>query len=1499
MNSIEISQEFLSRYDAIYDTLFTNYTRVDTETNVLSKLEDKVNSIAFQSFKVMLGSNSKAEGVLSGEEDDEDEDYSEDYDSEDYDEYEDYDNENNFQDDSDTADEVSSLIAKNKDTDIFKVFKFIALSGINSFYGLSNLNDIVVSKDGKGNKFGYKGAFTGLSLYANGLMRDGNGFMRGAYNRLLATERTCDIDEYFDKGYYVEDIKRVSNLLRSVTRYKIDDDLRSALVMAFNDTLNIEVSNITSVYSELLAPAFGIDNYEGVFTFNLACPVVGLDSNFVRKRIEPVNVFAKIYQPIVSSNLRIKLVSKRGTDRQFDYSVIFESFASGNTEPIYFPYKILEIISLGDWTATKQLVYKGCANGESDSLDKYLSLLDTNFRNDIFNYCAYVCKQLYKKYDSDITNNWTLVDLLTDIDCPYGDKFKEEVKGYLRYYTHCVTTAVIVSSLDTDSKMSYGVSITNILAFRIKVVCNHELVSNQEFCSQLSKKLYNNKETMSDIVVTSQTVTNFGVYLRDFEYTFDADKVNARPIFAYKALTKLQDQGMQIDWNNMLLGRYTNGSICRSASGEKINLQAKQLHNIYAGSRSGKGVMCFNIFATAIASGKPLFYIDRKPDTAVVLKALSGGGMFAVNGGQYDATIDLQKQFSPDKINYRVPKYLEMVLDSNVVKGDLLYFRGVLLCFCLVAFMDKVRNKSDSRYIKISSKLANGCIFVFDEFTNFLDKFLSQKVTTQGWFKSCYSDVKLKKWGMLLTDLITAKSKLDAKMQSEKASEADIMKLQSAYDTVLENITSDLDISNIYFSEFSDCYVDTLSEIPELFRSAGDLVKQAQFFIIGQNIMPEYYNSAMEFVPSNGGNLNKFIKSVQKVENKDKPDLPLIGLLKTLDSDFILGHQPNGKGGDPRYLAQGKKGTKSSQLLSASMRCFAYHKGGSNMGYDTLLKFTDTEAYFNGKTSEMNKFLENEVTYFKPFLILNNADVPPDELLQPDLPNLGVSDTLESKRKGAKGYTQYSDSQYVGQCLTTCNRAGLTWEDLLKDNKDVDGKFHNGVGFEGYITQLCGTVPVDKMCISGDIMSIFVNEVFGYKDGTWLDFLADFRPEALFRASDFINAIDSPDKLKIQNRLSRYFFSKPLIKSKNGFSFAVLFKDELGSLAQYYPDENGELGTAYTSNTDSGVSDDSEFVTEVEDEIFNNTENEEFGEESNTEFIENDSFGATFSENDNIGYEEGSSNNTNNKLPNLTEVLMHIEDFDDVDSIRSLIMPYKWEDLCDTDKNNLLHPNLSPKYNSKIAMSVDELRNGKITLGWITPKTLQVLLAPYKKAKSGDTAVDGDRGTSSAEVIETVQLLDISKMLSVCGYAEVNIRSYLRGYGSSSLMSRDLKLLRDMTRFFNNTDSNSILEDTLNSVDELASSDDLSKVSLKALAILISPYVSNKSRLDDMDLSLIEDLLTMGSKDKVLQGCVETYKKMLEDIVSSKSLNMSQKIFDKIALMSAKILVLETLGKVK
>lgn len=1107
----EIDGAFLKKYDEIYGTLFTNYTRISDKAG-LNSLEEDLNTVAFQAYMDKTKTSSAEDDV------------------------------NKNGDVSDVAEAINNC----SQTDEFKVFKFIVLAGLSSFYGLSYLNEYVNT----GNSFGYDNSFVGLKKLCRMTRKSGTDFEQASLDRLCSIQRSCSKSEYFEKKYYVDDINLVDKLLRGSVKVDIDEELNEAIVLTFLDTIKNEVLSIVSVYKELLAASFGLKKYEGVFTLDRTTPVIGLTNSYRYKVIEPKRVFAEKYIPVLKGLLETVtpaegVLGKSYTDRQFDHSAIYEGSIAHADKPLYFPHKMLELMSLGDWTTTKANVYKGCVNNESKNLNSYCELLSKNFEDDLFIFCAYACKADYAKLRKEVQDKWSLYDVITSYDYDGKIDFEQTIKARLRYYSKCVTTCIVLTEMETEEKEERGVKLRNILSFRIKVSGSNSLISNEEFCQQLSYKLYNNAATMCDIESTIESSTSIGVFIRDYAYTFDAEKVYARPIFAYKALTALQEQGMQVEWNNMLLGKFADGSICRSAKGEKIHLQNRQLHNIYAGSRSGKGVMCFNIFATAIASRVPIFYVDRKPDTAVILKSLAPG-MFAVNGGQYDSTIDLEVQFNPQNINFRIPTYLQGAFVDDTVKNDYIYFRAMMLIFCLIIFMDKTQNKNDPRFQKISSNLSNGAVFVFDEFTNFVNMFLSTVPTTQNWFKECYSKSGIESWKTIMSDIRDKEIDLQTKQSSGK--EDQIYKAQSKLEAATDK-AKEYNLEKLYFAELADDYRDVVKTVSELYRAGGAFVKQAQVFIIGQDIPSEFYDGDEFFKSSNGASVKRFNSSTHPAGTSTKPDIPMVRMLNNMSGDYILGYQPPGIG-KPKYLAQTNKKMISASMLTASRRCFCYYDPGVPLSYKETEAIKDTAAYFGGRESEMASFLKNKFTYFKPFLILNNAVVPPQELLYPE--GGVLTPELENKRQAKGEFVQYKASQYVGQCLTSCNKAGLTWDDLYNDNKDENGNFHQGVGFEGYITQLCGSVPTDSMSLSGDIMTVFVNEVFGYKDGNWLDFLADFRPEAMFKPSDFLNAVDNPSEYSVQSRLSNSFFCEALTRQSGGVSFASVFAEELGTLAAYY-----------------------------------------------------------------------------------------------------------------------------------------------------------------------------------------------------------------------------------------------------------------------------------------------------------------------------------------------------------
>lgn len=1150
-----MSELFYERYSSVYEILFKNYRSLAKNVKV-ENLEKDLTSLAFSQM------------------------------CREFDEYEDEIGDL-METDMISVTEANEVLCETyKDSDTMKVFKFLVLTGLSAYFGLSNIDFKLVSE----RKFGFTGVFDTIEGMFVILNKDTSTFKSDIFTKLLSVCRPCDSADYFSNGLYNEDMEFVEMLMTKVeTKVSNTEEETRAIIDALGGVLDSEVSTIVNVYKDILSANFGIDPYVGVFTFDNTKPVVGLNERHCVKEVEPRKEFRDYYMSALADSFDFFLPSCSFaednfsvlTERQFDYEAIYAGYDRNKNCPVYFPYKVLEIITKSEFTYNIQtLAYKECKNSDCINISAYMKYLKSKFFEDIFGFCSVICHRFLDSYNLDAsmdgdTDELTLEQMLDrGLGLPATEKFLAGVRDILAYYTRCATTCVILTSLDTDVETTMGVSITSIIQYRIKMSCANSLPNNLLFNKRISSLKYNNSTRLDDCEeINPHRVDN--CYISDFAYTFDSDKVYARPVFAYKALEILQQQQQTVDWSHILLGRYADGSICKTGTNEKIDLQLKKVHNIYAGSRSGKGVMCYNIFATAIASGIPIFYLDRKPDTSVILKDLASN-IFAVNGGQYDSTIDVSSKFTPDKINYRVPSYMENVFSDNTIKGDYMYFRAMLLMFSLIVFADSSVCSNDENYKKIISMLGNGAVFVLDEFTNFTEQFLAKYPIVGEWFRgeNCYSQHAINSWSGTITGIKEAQLNLNAKKTEEQKIIA-----KDKLDNKIEE--TNFNLKGLYMAELADDYRAVVDAIPELLKSGGGFSKIVQIFIIGQDIPSKYYDGNKWFNLSNGSNRAKFRMSEHKNSNGVAQDVPMIKMINDIGGDYILGYQPDTAGGKPDYLAQLEEGTVSSSMLTASRRCFCYHNPAGNLTFSGTQRLTNTKAAFGDRRQEMNKFLEEEFTYFKPFLILNNAVVPPEELLHGEgVDGLAVSDKLALMRQ-AKGYPQYKDSQYVGQCLTSCNKAGLTWEDFIHDNADSSGSLNKGVGFEGYIKNLCGTVPSEQMSKSGDIMNIFVKDIFGYKDGDWLDFLADFRPEALFKPSDFVEAVLSKETYSAKTRLRNSFFAPALLKKANDTSFASIFSEQLGTLLPLYDDfsqGSPDLSLARYKSFNTGISD-NEFGT--------------------------------------------------------------------------------------------------------------------------------------------------------------------------------------------------------------------------------------------------------------------------------------------------------------------------------
>lgn len=1084
-------------------------------------------------------------------------------------------------------DECNDWINEQSETDVFKIFEFMLAASITLYFGDSNTNDYLKSN----NIFGYSNCFSVLKSFFGLTNREKSSLSKNILSNLQSTNRECNIVDYITNNYYVDDAKLIKEYMSDTDDKSdiTDNELYDAITSVFTDDIYEKVEAIVNVYKKMLDADFGLKRYKAVMTLsndktNALIGITTKDGTRSVKTDFPESaIIGANYVPILRQIVpNLKTVN----DRQFTHDKILDQYFDFNGDKIlYFPKKILELTSLSRITSSNSTNngYSSCSSIKESSklakfrtanqnLNKYIEYLRYKMEQEVANFCVEACDRAYSKLDKSLKSKYSEIDAMTDPDFPKMAEFRSKVMDAMAYFVKCVTSAVILVDCATTRKKLGDKESVSIAAFRIKVSYNtmdrtgreSTLLGNRQFCAMLSERLHGNVNVLASknpVDGTTDTKDIYGNHMIDYSYTFDAAKAFARPVFAYKALEELRVQGRSPEWDQMLLGENPDGSICFSGKDNKINLQSGSVHMLFAGSRSGKGVMCFNIFATAIASQIPIFYCDRKPDTAITMAQLAKN-MFAVNGGAYDPDIDYDGFYDEDRLAklFRIPSYLSNYIAGND-RFDLVYFRAILLIMLLIEYVETgSRFKEPNQvaiYEQIRNKLSRGMVIVLDEFTNFAEKFLRERMTTggNGWFKNAVSDNRIKNFK---NDLFGIQDGIAKDEKKNKGGGDYTGNTESAVDKAKE-----FPIEGVYFAALANRYENILSEYVKIFNAGGGefIKRKVQYFIIGQQLPTALYGSEMKFTRSTAqrGGVQKF--------KGDMIGTPLWGFFeKQMTPDYILGYQGANGLGDPSYLAQGETQIISNSYLNASRRCFTYHKPKTPYNEKTIYKITSTREYMKND-SEINKFLTDEFTYFKPYLILNNAVVPPEELLYND----GSDPEIGDKRQGKTGKPEYKKSQFVGQCITNCERAGLTWDDLKSDNPSPDGTtLNDGVGFDGYITKLCGSLPTESLNASGDVMNLFVQNVLGYKDGGWLEFLFDFRPEAMFGADDFFKPVT--EKLKDS------FFMESLTIEKSGYSFSKIFEDKLGTLLPYY-------ATIQSVDSSEELTDDNtDFEEDIEDD---------------------------------------------------------------------------------------------------------------------------------------------------------------------------------------------------------------------------------------------------------------------------------------------------------------------------
>lgn len=412
-------------------------------------------------------------------------------------------------------------------------------------------------------------------------------------------------------------------------------------------------------------------------------------------------------------------------------------------------------------------------------------------------------------------------------------------------------------------------------------------------------------------------------YVKEYSHEFNHRVSQAMPLFAYKAYDALKRQGIKIDWDNIVLGKFEDGSVLRNGT-HGVAIKENLTHHIIAGSRAGKGVMTLAMLGAGIATGKVIFYLDRKPDMSSLLKHLSPN-MFVVNGAALDSEHDTYGMFN-DVSLANVPKEVLEILNCDncwSALGDMVYMRALKLV------MGIILARGSGAYKDVNYGGKDGILLIVDEFKNFQDNYKN----------------------------------VIERMLQYLPMDADW------YNSHKEEIGSAIERGYNRTCLYAISYLNHLMEDANYLSSKKDAgfspleVGMSDIFVIGQDIQHGYMNTSKfaSVLANRYKQLNKGLKN----ESKDKYDLSkesfAYSMVSFKTADAFFGR--NVGDGREKYLAQTEDTSKAKGRLDDKASNFAYKRSFSEV---------DRKKILYGSVKD-NVSIANGCVYFKPFLVLNDT----------------------------------------------------------------------------------------------------------------------------------------------------------------------------------------------------------------------------------------------------------------------------------------------------------------------------------------------------------------------------------------------------------------------------------------------------------------------------------------------------------------------------------------------
>ena len=957
-------------------------------------------------------------------------------------------------------------------------------------------------------------------------------------SNMLSDVRSIDYQTYLSDGYIDKDValialmgnKQKSELVEIIVKMIRNDD-------TYNSYIKEILSNIKSTYLYFFQDSFGLRPYEGVITYTTPYCYHIDDFN----RLEKIKGVKANFDNI-SKCLKENWNVVQYKDRQFNIETIMNS---KETDTLYFPLKILEYAKGRELTynLTTELYRK---NSYSLSWESYWE----HYVKGQIEFCLIemIYKTIEKNFDATKLDWLRIKEEEKDLPFSFAsDSFQESYKpNYLNGYESQLEDYITETDFINKARVNLnklqkalcsGAVITNYnkLGGKINSIAIRVVDTTNTLKKSLTKDLFSaltlNKsmEFFDAIDFTDGKQNEQGsklpYHIYEFKHDFDTQVSNAEPLFGYTAIEMYIKQGKPLGWNKILLGETRTGSPLFASIGgaDDIHLQENVVHNIVAGSRSGKGVMTMNMLASAVASGKPIFYIDRKPDMAIMFYNLTKGNMFIVNGGSMDDDNKHLFQDDGDAIKgwrqayKKLPQYIKDNLCPDETYygrfGDFVYYRAVI--FVLGIIFARAHVDTPTR-----EKLGGdrGICLVVDEFKNWQETFEKDFFTSEG---VCYNNY-LTSADKDTYDKLNRDINLYNKQLETETKEKTIADLTGKLQFAKNTLNSKFNIWNVYCTALIDSLRESMTFINSQ-KSASFKNKEAKFtdiFVISQSLSREPMLVGDAFKTKKDGKFDARFCGGGKS--------PLRGVFYNgfADVDYIMGYNA-----DEQHKYFGATDGVAKDWI----------QDNRNWGYtkekDVKLLTTSTPS---------------DAVFFKPYLVLNGTHEkdPNDE-------KSGMRQ--EVTKDGKTIWVEDKDYEYVRQCKERVDGkvAGL-WETIrlkhlgnrFKDPKGYEKMYdeatrtenpnkhydelNEGMGFKGLarLTKeaaykgevLQGKTPSFTKEFDGEIdlkesmdIANFVAKKLGYKD--YKEYLFDFTPKGIFSVDNISDIL--ANKLDVTNYKSR------------------------------------------------------------------------------------------------------------------------------------------------------------------------------------------------------------------------------------------------------------------------------------------------------------------------------------------------------------------------------------------